>query len=68
MSYRKVPRKAIRYTAANPPKAAPVQQDAGAGLADLSYRDLQERAKLLGISGKQTAEALIQQIEEAEKR
>ena len=67
MSYRRVPRKAIRYTAANPTKAAPIPE-AEADLSALSYRDLQERAKLLGISGKQTREALEAAIEEADKR
>lgn len=69
MSYRKVPRKAIRYTEATRPE--PIRttqrpQTKPEDLSQLTYRDLQQRAVLLGINGKQTREALISAIEEAE--
>lgn len=66
MSYRYVPRKAIRYTEATRPDkdTAPVRQQPS--LSDLTYRQLQQKAVELGISGKQTADALREQITEAE--
>jgi len=71
MSYRKVPRKAIRYTEATRTEPVPIrttQRQAAKpdDLSQLTYRDLQQRAVLLGINGKQTREALTAAIEEAE--
>lgn len=67
MSYSRVPpRKAIRYTEATRPDQQPKLQTTQTPLEDLSYRDIQARAVVLGINGKQTKEALIAAIEEAE--
>lgn len=68
--YRSVPRKAIRYTEATRPqpiKTAVQRQPKPEDLSQLTYRDLQQRAILLGISGKQTREALEAAIKDAEK-
>lgn len=65
-----MPRKAIRYTEATRPDTVPVRttqrQAKPEDLSQLTYRDLQQRAILLGINGKQTREVLISAIEEAE--
>lgn len=68
MSYRRVARPAIRYTEATRPDPIRTTQRPAKpeDLSDMSYRDLQQRAVLLGINGKQTREALIAAIEEAE--
>jgi len=68
MSYRSVPRKAIRYTEATrtEPVRTTQRQAKPEDLSQLTYRDLQQRAVLLGINGKQTREALEKQIAEAE--
>ena len=63
-----MPRKAIRYTEAT--RSDPIQttqrKSKPDDLSQLTYRDLQQRAVLLGINGKQTREALTAAIEEAE--
>lgn len=66
MSYRAVPRKAVRYTEATRPDQQQKLQTTQTPVESVSYRDLQARAKVLGISGKQPREALIAAIEEAE--
>lgn len=69
MSYRKVPRKAIRYTEATRPdtiRTTQRPQSKPEDLSALSYRDLQQRAILLGINGRQTREDLEAAITEAE--
>lgn len=70
MSYKLVPRKAIRYTEATRPDQVKTAVKAAAkpdNLDDLSYRDLQQRAVLLGINGRQNREELTAAILEAEK-
>lgn len=65
MRYRRVaPRKAIRYTEATRPDQK--IQTTQTPLDGLSYRDIQARAVVLGINGKQSKAALIAAIEEAE--
>ena len=66
MSYRKVPRQAIRYTQATRPQESDPKPPAASDLSQQTYRDIQARAVVLGINGKQTREALIAAIEEAE--
>lgn len=64
MSYRLVPRKAIRYTEATRPDSAP-SAPIRPPLSEASYRDIQAKAVELGINGKQTREALLKAIKEA---
>jgi hypothetical protein len=65
MSYRLVPRKAIRYTEATRPDSAPAAP-IGKSLSDASYRDIQAKAVELGINGKQTRDQLLKAIKEAQ--
>jgi hypothetical protein len=64
MSYRKV----IRRHASSDETVTqrPAARTASNTLDTMSYRDLQQKAIELGISGKQTAEELRKQIRDAE--
>ena len=66
MSYRRVARKAIRYTEATRLDQPKPVQTTEAALESLSYRDIQARAVVLGINGKQKRDDLIKAIQEAE--
>jgi hypothetical protein len=64
MSYRKIIRR--HATSDDTVTQRPAARTASNTLETMSYRDLQQKAIDLGISGKQTAEALREAIRNAE--